>query len=299
MIIEEYRRSLKLPQAEELFDLVFYRPAAYLLVKAVYRTPITPNQVTLLSLASALVASWLFALGSLDALAAAAGWYAASNILDCADGQLARLQKSGTPHGRIVDGVADYVGTVAIFLGIGTGFSNLGMNLWPLVIAAGLSSALHAMLFDHRQGAYIAAARGEPDFHAGERKKFSAVPVTPAAPGTPETADRSPLAYVVRLYLAYMRVQTRLIERLTRPPDGRPYDVGKNTPLIRLWSFLGPTTNRTALIAFALVGRVDLFLWGVVIAGNAWLISLIFLQKQMDAGAARGTAAPADADDTR
>ena len=37
-------------EVEEFFDLVFYRPLAYLLVKSIYRTRITPNQVTWLAL---------------------------------------------------------------------------------------------------------------------------------------------------------------------------------------------------------------------------------------------------------
>jgi hypothetical protein len=41
--------------------------------------------------------------------------------------------------------------------------------------------------------------------------------------------------------------------------------------MIRLWSFLGPTTNRTLLIVCALIGRIDLYLWIIVVAGNLWL----------------------------
>ena len=94
-LVDDYRRSLKLPEAEELLDLAFYRPLAYAFVRAVYRTPITPNQVTLLSLAGGLAAAWCFTAGVGPALAWGALWYALANILDCADGQLARLQGSG------------------------------------------------------------------------------------------------------------------------------------------------------------------------------------------------------------
>jgi len=256
----EYRRSLKHPEAEELFDLWIYRPAAYLFVRAVYRSPLTPNQVTMLSLAAALAAAWCFGAGSMAALAWGAAWYGVSNILDCADGQLARLQGSGTPNGRLWDGVADYIGTTAIFLGIGTGFSFLGMNMWPEVVAAGLSSALHAMIFDHVQGGFIARARGE-------------VPVQPATP-------RSNANLLHRLYGSYTTAQARLMAVVTPVKGDAPGDRAHDAAMIRLWSFLGPTTNRTALIAFALIGRIDLFLLAVIIPGNLWLMAMIYFQKR-------------------
>jgi phosphatidylglycerophosphate synthase len=280
----EYRRSLKHPEAEEVFDLWFYRPVAYLFVRTVYRTPITPNQVTILSLAAALAAAYCFSSGTMALLAAGAGWYAVANILDCADGQLARLQNSGTPNGRLWDGVADYIGSTAIFIGIGIGFSLLGMNMWVTVVAAGLSSALHAMIFDHVQGDFIARAKGER---------------LPAVGGQGAVAPRSETNLLHRMYGTYTRAQARLMAAIT--PDGGPPNPGagaatidqmkaavpdrsRAAALIRLWSFLGPTSNRTALIAFALIGRIDIFLWGVIVPGNLWLLAMIYLQKRSRVG---------------
>lgn len=262
-MFDGYRKSLKHPQAEELFDLGFFRPLAWLFVRAVHRTPITPNQVTALSLAASLAAAYCFGLGELSMLAAGAAWYALSNILDCADGQLARIQGSGTPNGRIIDGLADYIGTVAIFLGIGVGFSALGWNLWALTIAAGVSSALHAMVFDHKQNVFIAASR----------PSGGAVASSPTA------------GAITRLYALYTRAQERLIERVLPDAPGdrvREGNPARDATMIRLWSYLGPTTNRSALIAFALIGRIDLFLWAVVVPGNLWLAALWYLQRRVD-----------------
>jgi len=270
----EYRRSLKHPEAEELFDLWIYRPAAYAFVRAVYRTPLTPNQVTMLSLAAALAAAWCFGAGSMAALAWGAGWYGLSNILDCADGQLARLQGSGTPNGRLWDGVADYIGTTAIFLGIGGGFSILGMNMWPEVVAAGVSSALHAMIFDHVQGEFIARARGEvpPQSAATGGDSVARLKTGPAPGGNANL--------VHRLYGSYTTAQARLMAVVTPVKGEAAGDPAHEAAMIRLWSFLGPTTNRTALIAFALIGRIDLFLLAVIIPGNLWLMAMIYFQKR-------------------
>jgi len=55
---------------------------------------------------------------------------------------------------------------------------------------------------------------------------------------------------------------------------------------MRLWSLLGPTTNRTILIVCALAGKTELFLWIVLVGGNAWLLACAALEKRFSAGAA-------------
>lgn len=279
-MLEEYRRSLKHPGAEEVFDLAFFRPLGWLFVGLVRRTPVTPDQVTILSLAASLAAAWQFAAGGLGGLWIAAAWYALANVLDCADGQLARVRGTGTPHGRIVDGIADYVGTTAVFLGIGAGFTGLGMNLWTETVLAGLSTAIHAAIFDHRQAAFIAAARGDGGVHAGEAETH--------ARRDPDHGGSGVAVAASRLYGGYLRIQHSLMSRFLppRPRTARPAAPSpEDAALIRLWSFLGPTTNRTALIAFALVGRVDLFLWAVIVPGNLWLAAAWYLQRRVDSRA--------------
>lgn len=269
---EEYRRSLKIPAAEEILDLVFYRPLAFLFVKAVYRTPLTPNQTTIVAGALGVVAGFEFSRGAAAAASAGAVLYLLSNVLDCADGMLARLQNSGTPLGRIIDGVADYIASMAIFIGIGVGLDVAGSPVWVLVIAAGISSAVHATMFDSRQAEFMAAVRGERNFRELEIERFSAERNNLRFEHT-----RLVRRFILTLYLAYLRVQT-----------GAQGSAAGNKFLIQLWSLLGPTTNRTVLIVCALIGRVDLFLWIVVVGGNGWLIFCLLVERIADAfGGAR------------
>jgi len=274
MIVEEYRRSLKMPEAEELLDLLFYRPLAYLFVKAVYRLPITPNQVTLLSLLAGLASAWCFSLAPDVALSWAAIWYLVANVLDCSDGQLARLQKSGSLLGRVVDGVADYVSSIAIFLGIG--LSAGASHPWALVVAAGLSSGLHAFFFDHYQSEFISTVRAERNFLEREVETFTGeiARLRGTGRGTLKVA-------VLGLYLRYLSFQKRSSTKAEAQSFDPEIYRAANHGMIRLWSMLGPTTNRSLLIACAFTGRVDLFLWGVVTAGNAWLVVCFLLQRRI------------------
>ena len=273
MLIGEYRRSLKMPEAEEYLDLLFYRPVAFLFVKAIYRLPITPNAVTMLSLGAGLISSWQF---SLPALASAAVWYAAANVLDCSDGQLARLQNSGTPLGRIVDGIADYISSIAIFLGIGFGLARNHPEYWWLVFAAAISSALHALFFDYYQSEYISTVRGERNFLDREIERFD------SSLHDKESKRRGKLAtFFIRLYVRYLSLQrTSDAQRQTPRVDGETYRAA-NISMIRWWSLLGPTTNRSLLIGCALLGRPDLFLWITATIGNVWLSVCLIRQRKI------------------
>lgn len=276
MWLEEYKRSLKMPEAEEFFDLLFYRPVAFLFVKFIYRFPISPNQVTILSLIAGLAAAWYFSVSTSAALLSAGIWYAVANILDCCDGQLARLQNSGTQLGRIVDGVVDYVSSIAIFVGIGIGSFEAGQYTWSLVVVSGLSSALHAIFFDHYQSEFISTVRAEVNFLEREIEKL-----TRETQRMQDVRGERVKAIFSRIYLRYLRLQQQMSTKsASRASDPASYR-RENLRMVRLWSFLGPTTNRTLLVICAFAGRVDLFLWIVATAGNAWLLGCYLRQKHI------------------
>ncbi len=92
------------------------RPPAAVVVYALKNTPITPNQVTFLSALVAAGAGAMFALlpGHLWLIAAALV-FEFSFVLDCADGQLARLRKVASPLGHLLDFLMDELKAMFIF----------------------------------------------------------------------------------------------------------------------------------------------------------------------------------------
>ena len=277
----DYKRSLKFPPSEEILDLLFYRPVAFVVVKAIARFPITPNQITLASLAAGLAAAVEFASGSRPGLIWGALLYALANVLDCADGQLARLQKSGTLLGRVVDGAADYLSGIAIFIGLGIGLASSGAAAWLLIAISGVSSGLQAMFFDRYQSEFISSAAGEPDFADREITRFQ------IELGRMRHAGRDlvrPL--LLQLYIGYLEAQQRFRgrDRVDRKTSGGQSP--DRALMIRLWSVLGPTTNRSLLIVCAFAGRIDIYLWAIAIGGNAWLLAIATLQSRIRSGEA-------------
>jgi phosphatidylglycerophosphate synthase len=276
-ILQEYKNSLKMAEVEEPLDLFFYRPIAFGIVKLIYRLPITPNQVTLLSLGAGLVAGYYFSLGTSGALIAAALWYALANVLDCSDGMLARLQGSGTPLGRLIDGIADWMIAVAVFLGLGIGLQATtgDATVWYLVVAGGVTSALHAIVFDFQQQEYLSNVRGARSFHSRETERIRK-----------EVGDlRATDGYwwrkgVLYVYLQYLRIQDPV---QSRPEDHRQVSPEvfrrHNRRVMRWWTLLGTTTNRSLLILAALLNAPFVFLWIVVVAGNLDLLIMLLLQR--------------------
>jgi len=275
-LIEEYKRSLKMPEAEEILDLVFYRPVAFGFVKTIGHLPITPNQITGLSLFCGLLAGWDFSIATHATLTWGAFWFAAANILDCSDGQLARLQQSGTLMGRVLDGVVDYITSIAIFLGIGIGLAANGHNLWWLVIAAGLSSAVHAVFFDYYQSEYISAVRAEQNFVDREVERFLG-----EIRRMKEERRDSVKVFFLNVYLRYLALQKKASTKRQRMSVNPEVYRTENGTMIRLWSFLGPTTNRTFLIVCALLGMVQEYLWVIVALGNIWFLLTFILQRRI------------------
>ncbi|MBI3322282.1 MAG: CDP-alcohol phosphatidyltransferase family protein [Candidatus Omnitrophica bacterium] len=88
------------------------------IVPALARIGVTPNQVTLLSLAAGLLAGWEFLQGGAGWVAGAL-WFQLAYILDNCDGALARLTGRTSGFGSWLDTVTDMLIHIALFLGLG------------------------------------------------------------------------------------------------------------------------------------------------------------------------------------
>jgi hypothetical protein len=115
-IVAIYRASKKKRDINRFTEYVA-RPPAAIVVWALAKTPITPNQVTFLSAIVAAGAAAMFALlpGSYLWLVVAALVFEFSFVLDCADGQLARLKKIASPLGHLLDFLMDELKAMFIY----------------------------------------------------------------------------------------------------------------------------------------------------------------------------------------
>ena len=183
-----YWASLKPLEVEEPIDVYVHRPLAYVVARLSFPLPISPNAITFSSI--------LAGLGSAAALLAAfphhlqvgGGLLFASAILDCADGQLARMRRTSSAFGRMLDGSADFftVGSVAPVT-VWLIWCSVATSLWEKLVVLALSvltivtSSFHTTMYDHYKNVFLRLTgpyeEGE-DYEAAVARKNAEDPAT-------------------------------------------------------------------------------------------------------------------------
>jgi phosphatidylglycerophosphate synthase len=296
---KEYRASLKIIELEELPDLFFFRPMAFMLVKAVYHTPLTPDQISALAMLCGIIAGICMGQGTAIGTIWGGIFITGSMILDCADGQLARLKKNGTPVGRIIDGLVDYSTSTSVYVGMGIGFIVRDsfpagpLWWWAMIVAAGLSAGAQAMIVDYFKNLY--------NWHLSDHTAFAHLEqerLRKEKEALKDKPGKTFYKFLLSVYLLYSGLQT--INQKTEKKDcamnamdfpAAPY-VKENRNLVRLWALNGPTMQNTALVLSALFLRPDLFLAYILCFGWLWTLLMLIVQrfsdKRMAALAMRG-----------
>lgn len=161
-----YWQSLKSRDVEEPIDVYVHRPLAYLLARALLPTPVSPNLVTISSMVVGVYGAYLLAASTPYHFQWAALCVFASTVLDCADGQLARLRKTSSVIGRMLDGTADVIVTASVlaaggyylFHKYGEVSPYLGWAALVFTAVAGVATSIQTTLFDHYKTVFMKLA---------------------------------------------------------------------------------------------------------------------------------------------
>ena len=113
-----YSTSLKSDLSDEPVNVYLQRPLAGLLVRILYPTAVTPNQVTLAAIVFGIAGAIFIPFGG-GMLSAAGALVYLKDIFDSADGQLARAKQLYSRRGRFLDSIGDFVVNLLLFAGIG------------------------------------------------------------------------------------------------------------------------------------------------------------------------------------
>ena len=123
---QNFKATLKSSETEDWLDLHVIRPFCYYCALAFAKFDIHPNTVTIWSMIIGAASTVFFATGSFYY----SGWWGlgmnliaifllmVADILDCTDGQLARMTGKKSRLGRILDGMAGFVWFVPIYHGM-------------------------------------------------------------------------------------------------------------------------------------------------------------------------------------
>jgi len=156
-----FRSVVKPNDVEDPVNRYLHRTLAYLFVKSIFRTPITPNMITVFAVMIGFAAGCAFIWGTPTAMfVGGAGLWAAA-ILDGADGILARAKSLQSEFGRALDGGADSLVVVftvfPAFYHIWVTYHN-PYHLALMVPALGLT-IVHAAVYDFYKESYLRGTR--------------------------------------------------------------------------------------------------------------------------------------------
>jgi hypothetical protein len=130
-----YKKTLKSTLSDELINTYLLRPIAGMVVWVLYPTPITPNQLTIASTVAGLIAAGFYLHNEAASTAIAGLLVTLKDLLDSADGQLARARQQYSRIGRFLDSIGDFVVDVAVFGAIGWVLFSTTRDGWMIVLA--------------------------------------------------------------------------------------------------------------------------------------------------------------------
>lgn len=215
--------------------------------------------------------------------------YFAGNVLDCADGQLARLQGSASPIGYLVDGAADYLGTFAVFVGMAHSLNlrrPAPVNWWWLVVAAGISMAWQCAFLDEKRKEWQRRVYRRSRDRKEEADALERQAVEWRAEGT-HLAGRA----LIASYRAYRTGWAPFTRTRVEAPEPGPVNeilwAECHRPVLRRSVWVGPTMHVTVIVLCAgVLNRPDWYLWAAVSIGNVWMLTTLAAERRASRRAA-------------
>ena len=130
--------------ADGFVDRVFNRPLGRFLSKVLIHTPVSPNMVSIASILIGVIAAVFLAEGSFNSTLIGAILFQLSAIVDCVDGEIARILFKESPLGKWIDLVGDQIVHISVFAGIAFGILRNGGEKETVFLGA--SAVLGALI---------------------------------------------------------------------------------------------------------------------------------------------------------
>ena len=277
-----YWKTLKPLAVEEPVDVWIHRPLAYVLAKALYPTPVSPNLVTMISIVFGVLGASCFLADFRHHMLLGGLAIFVSAIFDCADGQLARMRGTSSAFGRMLGGVADLVVSVAAVGGgiyvIASRFQGstpVLVAVLALCVATAVPGSFHTGMYDQYKNVYLRftnAGFKEGEDYETARERYE---------------SRSGGSFLVNaiawpIYLFYVRSQTNYVHRfdphtsarfaLFGPYDPRHAEIYERHAggLMRLWrSWFGFGSLVFGIALFSAIDLLEVYMVFRLVALNA------------------------------
>lgn len=221
--LSEIRRSLPSDKTASWWVRLWVRRAAHRVTWVALRLGLTANQVSLLSILVVVVGSVFLGLPTVSWRVTGAILINSWLVLDCVDGDLARLLGTASPAGEFMDALAGYYAVAAVYVGIGFGtWQYTGEQKWVVVGMATSLLCLLSRLISLKAHLISSAVRSSGNMQLGtaiiENLEISGLLMPLLFIGT----VRNLLHWVIAAYcgfwtLALIAVSVLSVQRATRP----------------------------------------------------------------------------------
>jgi len=282
--------TYKAREVEGIVDLFFYRKIAFRLARLFARLKMTPTMVTLVGGIVGIAAGHLYYYRDLRLNVIGMALHICANLLDNADGQLARLLNQKSKTGRIIDSLVDHLVFLNIYvhLALRCFVDGASPAIGLLALAAGVSHALQGAAADYFRNAYLYFVKGRSradwDSAGALQRDYR------------ELSWRRDAwnKFLLMTYLNFTRQQEILSPNLRRlreatvsefsnqvPATFRSSYASLACPMLRWWGLLMTNTRMLFLFFFIIVNRPAWYFWFELSALNLLLIYLIVRQEKM------------------
>jgi len=269
-------------EIEEFTNLHLIHPLAARLVPIFAQLHVTPNAVSIVGMLFGILSAFAYYRYS-DPRFAIAGFalMIAWHVMDGADGQLARYTQSYSYFGKILDGIADHVTFVAVYLALAvTSSRQQGNWIYPLVVTAGVFHAIQSASYETERQEYDHLGWGKKSQDPPPRN--SEVRDAGGAGGTGKALD-----FLHRLFFLGLSFPAAGINRKFRETmaEALANDPGKAVvvrqryretlaPQIRRWSILS-ANYRTLGIFIATLFKAPEYYFEFEIVGFSVLLAVL------------------------
>jgi hypothetical protein len=284
------KATYKLPEAEGILDLYFYRKVGFRLAQFFARLKMSPLAVTLLGGVFGIIAGHLYYYQDLRVNMAGFCLHVLANALDNADGQLARMTGKGSREGRIIDSVVDHIifGSVYLHLTLRCLAEGASSGVWLLAAVAACSHLLQGGAADYFRNGFLYFAKGRSfaqlDSSKDLRSDYRAL-----------TWRVQPVKKVLlALCLNFTRQQELLAPGLVRlrtvvdrqfpheiPPWLKALYWDSARAMFKWWGFLMTNTRMLVLFVVLLVDQPAWFFWIQLTVFNVLLVFLMRRQSRL------------------
>jgi hypothetical protein len=286
--------TYKARDVEETIDIYFYRPIGYWIARACQTLGVAPNAVTIASIFVGVCGGHLLYYRNFTTNVWGIVLWVLASMLDSVDGQLARMTRHTSKVGRILDGFADYVIFLTIYLHL---FARMVVTYrvgWVsllLLTAVGLAShSIQSALADYYRNAYVKFAvdpiQSELDGADDVRAEYRATSFFQHPVKT--LLLRTYLNYTIhqeQLSSSFQTLRRRVAEEFGNDIPSWLTDEYRrmNKPLLKYFALFGTNTRMIVMSVAVLMNAVPLYFATEIVALNLVLVLVMMRQRTVNA----------------